>query len=723
MKSKVMLRALSGALAIALGLALGGCGGGGGSSASAPIVLSGTAVAGIFKNADVKVYDATKVETGTPIATTTTGSDGKYSVTLPAGFASPVLVIVSAKATGSSVLDEVFGETPVTSGFTLRSVIPSDAISEGALPGHVTPYTNLMYEIVKNKIGQSDVNAAINQARNVVNQITGNVDPLNTDPVTDPAMVVKLAAVSNIANGNDATNDPDNCRSEPTNGEKLACSIATLGKLVAPMAGNAPTTGDNPLALDTDRVAALKDATDSLDIATVATNTGLATNDLNAKKTETSNKLADLPTGPDATLTAPSSAVASGIQQAKEFFANLRTGILPYANDDETGFLNMEGNNLQTEVDQLTMASVGGFDLVAEIAEFAIEMHDGTLPDRCTGSAVSATCFVDGVQILMTGSGTAWSMSNGALTGTISFNSAGTELTMNGYILGMTTGATKAKVGNPDNDSLDTPLKLTRTAIVGQTDMYRYTLAGSLKDLKNCANNVCTPVLKLDFGGGSYFDIHEPDVGDDDITKMSASFTGTFITANYRFIGQLGVSDVQEKNRTPPNWGSEVVSGTANFTGTINGTGLTSVDSVATNDFNLLVGKLEATVNGASYDPFIDDSASNFQTGSMTFTGTVFKSASDPGLKLVMTMAQTGWEKGTLTVAYNDYNKGISLTGSGTYDDNNSETQYITLSEANGISVKIGDNRTTQVMKGATKLADIDNNRVTYMDGTFESLL
>jgi hypothetical protein len=86
-------------------------------------------------------------------------------------------------------------------------------------------------------------------------------------------------------------------------------------------------------------------------------------------------------------------------------------------------------------------------------------------------------------------------------------------------------------------------------------------------------------------------------------------------------------------------------------------------------------------------------------------------------------VANTGWDKGTLTVAYTDYDKGVSINGTAPFDDQSNETQYITLSDANGISVKIGDNSTTQVMKGATKLGDIENNRVTYMDGTFESLL
>jgi hypothetical protein len=731
MKSKVMFRALSGALAIALGLALGGCGGGGGSSsASSPIALTGTAVAGIFKNADVKVYDATtldmtKIATAATLvpATTTDNVTGRYSVTLPAGFNKPVLIMVSAKAAGgSSMKDEVFGETLVTD-LTLCSVVPTDAISGANLTGHVTPYTNLMCEIVKNKVGKSDVNAAINQARSLVNLLNGNADPLTSDPVTDPAMVSRLAAVSNIANV------PGQCAAATTNAERIKCGIDTLADAIAPMASDYDTASATPaaLALDNTVRAALHSATTSLDTTVVETNTGLTGSLLEEKKTAASVALQALQG--QANLTPPASAVAGGISQAKQFFANLRTGILPYTNDDQTGFLDQEGDNLQTEVNQITMASVSGLDQVGSIAEFANEMQDGMVPDGCTGNATSATCTVDGVQIAMTGSGTAWSMNNGALTGAIVFNQAGTELTMNGYVRAMTTGATKAKVGtgNPgDTNDLDTPLKMTRTAIAGQSDMYRYTLEGSLKDL-NCANNVCTPVLKLVFGSDSYFNLHESDIDHDD-SKLSGSFTGTFITANYRFIGQFAVSDLQAKTQmvgtAPYTWmDEEVVGGKASFTGTISGAGLTGVDSFTNNDFNLLVGKLEANINGANYNPFINDSASNFQTGSMTFTGTVFKSASDLGLKLVMTVANTGWDKGTLTVAYTDYDKGVSINGTAPFDDQSNETQYITLSDANGISVKIGDNSTTQVMKGATKLGDIENNRVTYMDGTFESLL
>ena len=741
MKKHYMVRGVTGALVIAMGLTLAGCGGGGGTTPApgASVTLSGTAVAGKFRNADVKVYDATvytELVPGTPIATRTTDNDGKYTVSLPAGFTKPVVIVVSAKADGtSSVLDEVFGEVLNVTNLTMRSVVPSEAYSGTTLTGYVTPYTNLMYEIVQNKVGRpDDVNAAINQARSVVNQLNGNVDPLNTNPVTDPAMVVRLAAVSNIAKGSDA-NDPDDCNNPAkSNAEKITCTIGTLGKAVTPIGATDDTSLAKTLGLDVGAVNALKNATDTLDTQEVADNTGLAKTDCDSEKTETLSQLTAVQLQP--TLTAPASAVATGIQQAKEFFSNLRTGILPYANNNQDGFLDTEGRNLQTEVDQITTSAVEGFVEVADIVNWAADLNDGIMPSNCFGSLASATCtrFTDGgpVSVILTGSGTAWSAAGN--TGSITFTA--TEMTLNGYVRPMTAGATKAKVGtgNPgDANVLDTPLQVTRTAIAGQADMFRYTLTGSMTDLKNCTVAGCTPVVKLVMGAGSFINVHDPATGNSDITKSVANFTGTFITANYRFIGEFDVSSVQAETRTigtPPFAfiDERIEGGTASFTGTINGTGLTGVDVNAGNNFNLLVGKLESTLSGADYNPFLVDSATNFQTGSMTFTGTVFKSAADTGLKLVITMTLTGWDKGTLTVAYNDFNKGISVTGSAPWDDHSAVTQFITLSDANGISVKIGDSSaggagTKQVLKGTTVLGAINDNRVNYADGSFESLL
>jgi hypothetical protein len=751
MKTVSKAGALSSALVVALGLALAGCGGGGGgggsSSVAASSSLGGTAAAGIFKNADVKVYDATTLDmtkiatAATLVPATTTDGNGAYHVTLPAGFSHPVYLMVTAKADGSSTMrDEVLGtagaDIPVPAGaLSMCSVVP--AVSAGVtLTGHVTPFTNLMCKIVANKIGKSDVNAAINLAANTVNQVIG-VDPLNSDPVNDPAMVARLAAVSNIARPGSAS-DPDDCADKPTNAEKIACTIGTLAGAITPMPADYVTSSATPVALPLvmGPKAALQSGLNALVLADVAAHSGaVSVADLTGKPQEAAGILAALP----ANVTPNGSANLDGIAQAKQFFANLRTGILPYTNNSGTGFLDDEGNKMATEFNQLTSSPYKGLDELAHIASWAMDLHAGTLPAQCSGNTASATCSHTNnngflLSVTLTNSGSAWSygVGAGAATGTIVFDASGNQITMDGYIPPMTSGAGVAKVGNPGGtDANATSLTLTKTAIAGQ-DMWEYTFNGTVKDLKCTGNGVATcttPVFKLALEAGTKLDINQPASGNGDPAKSYANFSGKFITANYSFIGQIEVKNLQAKSVShgvaPNTWTSQdVVGGTASFTGTINGTGLTSVDINHNNDFNLMVGKLEASVDDSNYDPSLVDSATNFEKFTLTFTGTVFKSVADPGLKLLAKVNDTGWDSGTLIVSYNDYNKGISITGATNFDHHNDAVnQDLTLSDGNGISLVLTTDSKTNIMKGNVKLGEIKKGKITYTDGTFESLM
>ncbi|NTV97317.1 MAG: hypothetical protein HGA75_18205, partial [Thiobacillus sp.] len=178
-----------------------------------------------------------------------------------------------------------------------------------------------------------------------------------------------------------------------------------------------------------------------------------------------------------------------------------------------------------------------------------------------------------------------------------------------------------------------------------------------------------------------------------------------------------------------------VVGGIASFTGTVKGTGLTGIDSDANNDFDLLVGKLEVNVDSQPkgtwfYTSAAPTSATNYQKRGLTFTGTVKKSASDSGLKLVISGGQD-WDtagsdyRDSLTVSYNDYNKGIAVTGSASYLNYTPDTRVLTLADANGISVTLTEGEPTLlVKKGGTEMATIgQDGRITYVDGTFESLM
>ena len=169
--------------------------------------------------------------------------------------------------------------------------------------------------------------------------------------------------------------------------------------------------------------------------------------------------------------------------------------------------------------------------------------------------------------------------------------------------------------------------------------------------------------------------------------------------------------------------------GNASFTGTVTGIGLNyrdihdnqvTQDTDATNDFTLLVGNLLANIDGTHFDPSQPSSTDNYQTGTATFTGTTFLSAADPGLKLILSLNGTGWETGTGTVIFNDYNRGISLTGIGNYGV--SGTAGMTIFDGNGISLSALSSSNPLVWKGSLQLGNVRNGIVTYSDGTFELL-
>lgn len=311
--------------AVILAMTAAGCGGGGGGGSSggntavtppAPAVtpvVSGIVSAGLVSKADVKIYDATTftdATTSTPIATTTTGDDGSYSVTLPASFAKPILIRVTGKADGStSVKDEMFGATPVTSTFALESVVSASEVAavSGKVTVHVTAYTQAMATYVSNKLGQSDVDTAISSARSLVgSKLTNNADPLTTLP-TKPQMLALLAAASNIAKAakSTTTTDPYNCAVKATNADKISCTLKTVAGILQPLTKAASST--SAATLNVNHASALNNAAQNLDVATVAQNTGADTAALTSAKAEaitatTATKDAAVATSPSEVL-------------------------------------------------------------------------------------------------------------------------------------------------------------------------------------------------------------------------------------------------------------------------------------------------------------------------------------------------------------------------------------------------------------------------------------
>ncbi len=282
-------------LALVLTACGGGGGGGGAAAPSGPPALSGSVAAGLTGNANVKVYDATTYSgaaTSTPIVATTTDAGGTYLAALPADFAKPVLIRVTGKADGSTTTqDEIYGPTPLPDSFVLEAVVPSSELRGGPVTAHVTVYTNAMAAFVANKLGRSDIDAAIAYARTQVKAtLTADSDPLTTGP-TSAKMTTLLAAASNISKAVPSipATDPLGCANRPTTADKISCGVQTVASALPPLAQSAALSGKP--TLNYNPVNALKASTQALDVGVVASNTGLSSPDLDSQKTAVSTAL------------------------------------------------------------------------------------------------------------------------------------------------------------------------------------------------------------------------------------------------------------------------------------------------------------------------------------------------------------------------------------------------------------------------------------------------
>ena len=708
MFSNFRSKLLSTAVALSTSLLLFGCGGGGGGGDDTPNMVTVSPSLGKFSK-DTKV--SLKKADGSLIKDGPIGDNGTASIDV-GSYTGPLVVEVEGGANVKYYDEGKDALVAFPAGRKLKAVAAAVTLTIG-----VTPFTHAAAEKMGNNLSEANIRKENTQ----IAQQFGLVDIL-----TPPVVV--------------------------GSGDKVESADGDAGKyalLLAGFAKAADTAGFGLLealdALATD----LKDGKLDAKNGEAPVNNALSAAGIKFELTNAANDFAkaddkaflaeqldeiviatDTPQLTQEELDAIAAA-GSDLDKAKKFFSDLRGGILPYANKAETGFLDNQGRNLQDEVDALTENTVDGLQGTVELGAEVWDYLEGTSNDCTANSATTATCsiyFGRGIELPVTISN---NMATQVITYTINANATGTiaytmngntvtGITINGIVPGMTLN-TRSTVEN---------LAVTRTA--RGNDMYRYTLSGKMTDKLIVGG---ASVLSLQLDNSTMVDTHEPaDINDEnDLSKFVFDVTGIYTTANYSFKGRFQVSNLVEKEYIEQfcwfngmQWQScdeyELVSGNATFTGTISGIGL--VDTDANNNFDILVGKLEAIMKDENnYDPALSDSSTNFLTGSMTFTGTTFMTATDTGLKIVLGVTATGHEKGTVSVNYSDFKKGISITGTTNWDDAITTPQTITLTDANGIKiVLVEDVDNAEVKKGDVKLADIAGSMINYVDGTSASL-
>jgi hypothetical protein len=323
-----------------------------------------------------------------------------------------------------------------------------------------------------------------------------------------------------------------------------------------------------------------------------------------------------------------------------------------------------QGDKIRAEVSALAGSTSDSIKLASKIAEVTDKMvRGGTLPSECFAtSSTVATCIIQDMAARITLSSSTqgtWVAGNAA-TGTMTTNGviayANGAVTLNGY-LPTVDAAHKLRLGRGSDSDKDlaneTALVISRQSQGG--DVHKYSFEGVMAEIDG-ANKAVSGIA---FAAGSNLVMHEPlDERQFDAGKVSMNLTGSFTSSNYRLTGEVALSNMKSAIRngtylcgwnrddsgsvTTPvicldHW-ARFTGGTGSFRGTISGHGLEGVDVDKTNDFDILAGKADFMATPtAAYNPNAATTATNMIVGTATFTGTAKRSATDSGLKLVLT--------------------------------------------------------------------------------------
>ena len=229
-------------VALVTALIMTGCGGGTSSStpSSSFTSVSGNAVKGIVKNANVLVCKVINgvAQADASCATTTTGTDGSYSIAFSDGYTGPVLVKIQPTTSGtpSTMLDETTGaDIPYT--LTMRAV--ASAVSTNTTV-YVTPFS----EMAAASAVATTMNAkTISQSITAVQNLTGvdlsvmpiiNLKSNSADPATLTAQANTVTQLGNLVMAaktassiTDANGVACNVTSSSTS-QQIACAVSAL---------------------------------------------------------------------------------------------------------------------------------------------------------------------------------------------------------------------------------------------------------------------------------------------------------------------------------------------------------------------------------------------------------------------------------------------------------------------------------------------------------------
>ena len=201
---------------------------------AASVTLSGTAAKGLMAHADVGVFAVNPDGSvaGTALATTTTDTLGRYSLSFVGSNGQPVVIRVSARADGSTThADEVTGTAqPLPAGFAMRSLVTPSASGAVLANASITPFSEMAVAAALRASGGITPANALQAITTLSKQLGFN--PINVAAKTlgtasgsdEQMLAVMLTLVSQLAQNGDL-----GCSGAPNPGARVQCVVEALG--------------------------------------------------------------------------------------------------------------------------------------------------------------------------------------------------------------------------------------------------------------------------------------------------------------------------------------------------------------------------------------------------------------------------------------------------------------------------------------------------------------
>ncbi|WP_374246228.1 hypothetical protein [Zoogloea sp.] len=405
-------------------------------------------------------------------------------------------------------------------------------------------------------------------------------------------------------------------------------------------------------------------------------------------------------------------AAGTSLQQAKQIFADLRSSILSISNNAGTGSLDQQNALLQSDFQH----GVDAVQVIDQLALMAWASAALTDPDGAAVSSGDSICMVphpvtaNHIECALIAGRTKREYHATVRPAT---NGVTWEIT---HVRNLETGTSTALTGLTGTLTRDTAGRYaasgnfypmtgdsTRTAV-----NFSFTYDGSRDAAQVWAGSGSVDALKAD--NSSALKIIVSDASGDQGVK-STHLVASLIGPHHRFDGSLDIG-----TPTTALDGATVEPKNGRLVGTF-----TDISNPAA-PFKFLEGTINYSQDLSAFDPRLAPSSNNYIRQALGFTGTAYKSAGVAGIGLTLSATNAdGLAAQRGEFSFTGLN-GLTLTGKATQ----SNAGWVwEIKNSNGITVSYSSATRSGTVKNAdgTTLGTVSTQRVSFIDGTYESLI